>query len=75
MPSDDTGIEEKRLMRFTNKTAIVTGAAGGIGAAVAQRLADEGAKVAVVDLSVEAGKSTVESIVAAGGIAGRSVLM
>ncbi|PVX59577.1 SDR family oxidoreductase [Rhodococcus globerulus] len=56
-------------MRFTNNTAIVTGAAGGIGAAVAQRLADEGAKVAVVDLSVEAGKSTVESIVAAGGIA------
>ncbi len=37
-------------MRFTNKTAIVTGAAGGIGAAIAARLASEGASVVIADL-------------------------
>lgn len=56
-------------MRFQSKTAIVTGAAGGIGAAVARRLAEEGAQVAVVDLTAEAGKATVESIADAGGVA------
>lgn len=36
--------------RFTGRTAIVTGAARGIGAATAARLASEGAAVVVVDL-------------------------
>ncbi|MGF1656049.1 MAG: 3-oxoacyl-[acyl-carrier-protein] reductase [Verrucomicrobiales bacterium] len=35
-------------MRFTDRTAIVTGAGRGIGAGIAQRLMDEGAKVAIV---------------------------
>ena len=33
------------MHRFSNKVAIVTGAAGGIGSAAARRLIDEGAKV------------------------------
>jgi NAD(P)-dependent dehydrogenase (short-subunit alcohol dehydrogenase family) len=37
--------------RLTARTAIVTGAAQGIGAAIARRLADEGARVAVLDRS------------------------
>ena len=38
-------------MRFSGKVAIVTGAARGLGAEVARRLAKEGADIAVVDIS------------------------
>lgn len=38
------------MKRFTNKVAVVTGAAQGIGQAIALRLAQEGAQVAVLDL-------------------------
>ena len=46
--------------------AVVTGAARGIGAAEAIRLAQEGANVAVLDLSAEACQETVEAVEAAG---------
>lgn len=38
------------MRRAENKRAVVTGGARGIGAAIAKRLADEGARVAVLDL-------------------------
>ncbi|MET4705132.1 3-oxoacyl-[acyl-carrier protein] reductase [Frigoribacterium sp. UYMn621] len=49
------------------RTAIVTGGARGIGAAIAKRLASDGYAVAVIDLREEDTTTTVEAIVAAGG--------
>ncbi|WP_222438686.1 3-oxoacyl-ACP reductase FabG [Rhodococcus sp. BP22] len=49
------------------KTAVVTGSARGIGAAVAKRLAKDGFGVAVVDLDEAACADTVGAIQAAGG--------
>jgi 3-oxoacyl-[acyl-carrier protein] reductase len=49
------------------RVAIVTGAARGIGAATAQRLADDGLAVAVIDLEEATAKSTVAAIQGAGG--------
>ncbi|MFD4999366.1 3-oxoacyl-ACP reductase FabG [Streptomyces buecherae] len=51
------------------RVAIVTGAARGIGAATAVRLATEGRAVAVLDLDEAACQGTVDAITAAGGTA------
>jgi NAD(P)-dependent dehydrogenase (short-subunit alcohol dehydrogenase family) len=48
-------------------TALVTGAGGALGGAIAHRLAADGHTVAVVDIDFEAAEATVERIAGAGG--------
>jgi 3-oxoacyl-[acyl-carrier protein] reductase len=55
------------MSEATARVAIVTGAARGIGAATAARLAADGFAVAVIDLKEDDARGTVERIEAAGG--------
>ncbi|MCZ6632330.1 MAG: SDR family NAD(P)-dependent oxidoreductase [bacterium] len=50
------------LRNLENQTAIITGAAQGIGRAIAERLARAGARVAVSDLNLKAAQATASEI-------------
>lgn len=52
--------------RFKGRVAVVTGAARGIGAAIARRLADEGARVVIADLDRESAERTAHDLSADG---------
>lgn len=54
-------------MRLAGKVAAVTGGASGIGRAIAEALAREGARVAVLDLDEAGARETVARITRAGG--------
>src|SRR5690242_5917974 len=54
-------------MKLERKVAIVTGAASGIGRAIAERFAREGAKVVIADLNLDAANSAAAEINSAGG--------
>ncbi|MCZ6764753.1 MAG: SDR family oxidoreductase [Alphaproteobacteria bacterium] len=55
------------MNRLENKVAIITGAGGGIGSAIAETFADEGAAVLCVDIEADPVGAVVEKIAAAGG--------
>ncbi|WP_079506037.1 SDR family NAD(P)-dependent oxidoreductase [Mesobacillus jeotgali] len=48
--------------KFDGKVVVITGAAGGIGKATAKKLAEQGAKLALVDLNLEAVEQVVSEI-------------
>ncbi|MFG1276938.1 glucose 1-dehydrogenase [Xanthobacter autotrophicus] len=52
-----------------DKSIVITGAAGGIGAAIAKALAADGARITVADLSEAAARTVAGEITAAGGTA------
>ena len=54
-------------MRFKDRAAIVTGAASGMGLLTAQKLAEEGARVVLTDINLEAVTAAAEAIREAGG--------
>ncbi|MFN8526154.1 MAG: SDR family oxidoreductase [Chloroflexota bacterium] len=55
--------------RVEGQVAVVTGGALGIGGATARRLAEEGAKVLVADVNMDAARNNADRIEAAGGTA------
>ena len=57
------------MNEFKEKVAVVTGAASGIGLALAQRFAEEGMKVVLADVEAEPLKAAEASIKASGGSA------
>ena len=54
-------------MKLAGKVAVVTGAASGLGAAIARAYAAEGARVAIADLDAEAAERMAAELRAAGG--------
>lgn len=56
-------------LRLAGKHALVTGGGSGIGRAIAQRLAGEGAEVVILEARAEAGEETAAAIRSAGGAA------
>ncbi len=57
------------MKRFDKKTVVVTGGGGGIGGATCRRFAEEGARVAVFDLNIEAAEKVAASIRTSDGAA------
>lgn len=55
------------MRRLEGKVAVISGTAGGIGAATARRLSSEGAKVVLADINIEGAEKTAQSIRDAGG--------
>lgn len=62
-------------MRLQNKTAVVTGAASGMGRAISQVFAREGANVIVADINEQGGKETVALVEPEGGDGGEAVFV
>ena len=56
-------------MKLKGKAALVTGAGGGLGSAIAKRFAAEGASVLCTDLELEKAEFTVTAITKNGGTA------
>jgi NAD(P)-dependent dehydrogenase (short-subunit alcohol dehydrogenase family) len=66
---DDSLVRPSDVGRLAGKVAIVTGAARGLGAAIAQRFGEEGAAVLLVDVRDELGEEAAARVSAGGATA------
>lgn len=62
LPDSNTTLEKRMDLGLAGKTAIITGAAGGIGAAIAERFCTEGANVVVADIDESKAAARVGSL-------------
>lgn len=60
-------LPDRHVSRFTGRTALLTAAGSGIGAATARRLADEGAAVLVTDVDAGGAEKVADEVRAKGG--------
>lgn len=76
LPLDRASRATADLLRLDGKRAVVTGGGGdGLGAATCHRLAEQGAEIAVLDISPEAAQLTVDAVQSRWGVSARSVLV
>jgi len=66
--------QDRDVFRLDGRSALVTGAGGGVGEAIARAFSAAGAAVLVTDIDKDAAVATAESITAAGGTAQPFVL-
>ncbi len=55
------------MLKFKDKVAVITGAAGGIGTAIVRKFASQGAKVGIFDLNIDRAGALAAEVIEAGG--------
>src|SRR5687768_3749027 len=58
-------IKERRMRQFRDRTVVITGAASGIGAALARRAGNEGMRVVLADVAVDDARAVADNMAGA----------